>query len=145
MVQLVVRVRVKLSRDDKEIETSALANSGYESETPQILVPIKLAEQLGFWPPTTYLEESVFESAGGPLRVWIAPKSVKVKVIVIDLETKWVEADLIISPLADEVLLSDKMISELNIALEDPGRGYWRFTWEPKKKVRRSEPPRYWK
>ena len=145
MVQLVVRVRVKLSRNGRGIETSALANSGYESETPQILVPIKLAEQLGFWPPTIDLEESVFESAGGPLRVWIASKSVKVKVIVADVETKDVEADLIISPLADEVLLSDKMISELNIALEDPGRGYWRFTWEPKEKVRRSEPPRYWK
>lgn len=145
MVQLVVRVRVKLSRNGREIETSALANSGYESETPQILIPIKLAGQLGFWPPTIDLEESVFESAGGPLRVWIVSKSVKVKVIVEDVETKWVEADLIISPLADEVLLSDKMISELNIALEDPGRGYWRFTWEPKEKVRRSEPPRYWK
>ena len=145
MVQLVVRVRVKLSRNGREIETSALANSGYESETPQILIPIKLAGQLGFWPPTMDLEESVFESAGGPLRVWIVSKSVKVKVIVEDVETKWVEADLIISPLADEVLLSDKMISELNIALEDPGRGYWRFTWEPKEKVRRSEPPRYWK
>jgi len=145
VVQLVVRVRVKLSRNGREIETSALANSGYESETPQILIPIKLAGQLGFWPPTIDLEESVFESAGGPLRVWIVSKSVKVKVIVEDVETKWVEADLIISPLADEVLLSDKMISELNIALEDPGRGYWRFTWEPKEKVRRSEPPRYWK
>jgi hypothetical protein len=37
------------------------------------------------------------------------------------------------------------MISELKIALEDPGRGYWRFTWEPKERVRRSEPPKYWK
>jgi hypothetical protein len=145
VVQLVVRVKVKLSRNCRNVETNALANSGYESETPQILVPIKLAEQLGFWPPIVDLEESIFESAGGPLRVWIASKSVKVRVIVADVETKDVEADLVISPLADEVLLSDKMISELNIALEDPGRGYWRFTWEPKEKVRRSEPPRYWK
>jgi hypothetical protein len=137
-------VRIKLSKNSKEIETNALANSGYESETPQILVPIKLAEELGFWPPTINLEESVFESAGGPLRVWIASKSIKVKVVA-DIETTWVEADLVISPLADEVLLSDKMISELKIALEDPGRGYWRFTWEPKEKIRKSEPPKYWK
>jgi len=137
-------VRIKLNRNNKEIETNALANSGYESETPQILVPIKLAEELGLWPPTINLEESVFESAGGPLRVWIASKSIKVKVIA-DIETTWVEADLVISPLADEVLLSDKMISELKIALEDPGRGYWRFTWEPKEKIRKSEPPIYWK
>jgi hypothetical protein len=137
-------VRIKLSKNSKEIETNALANSGYESETPQILVPIKLAEELGLWPSTINLEESVFESAGGPLRVWIASKSIKVKVVA-DIETTWVEADLVISPLADEVLLSDKMISELKIALEDPGRGYWRFTWEPKEKIRKSEPPKYWK
>jgi len=137
-------VRIKLSKNNKEIETNALANSGYESETPQILVPIKLAEELGLWPSTINLEESVFESAGGPLRVWIASKSIKVKVVA-DIETTWVEADLVISPLADEVLLSDKMISELKIALEDPGRGYWRFTWEPKEKIRKSEPPKYWK
>ncbi|MCQ5337622.1 MAG: hypothetical protein NO475_05480 [Candidatus Methanomethylicia archaeon] len=137
-------MRIKLSKNSKEIETNALANSGYESETPQILVPIKLAEELGLWPPTINLEESVFESAGGPLRVWIASKSIKVKVVA-DIETTWVEADLVISPLADEVLLSDKMISELKIALEDPGRGYWRFTWEPKEKIRKSEPPKYWK
>lgn len=137
-------MKVKLSKNSEEIETSALANSGYESETPQILVPIKLAEQIRLWPPTIHLEESVFESAGGPLRVWIASKSIKVKVVA-DIETTWVEADLVISPLADEVLLSDKMISELKIALEDPGRGYWRFTWEPKEKIRKSEPPIYWK
>ncbi len=67
-----------------------------------------------------------------------------------DVDTPFVEADAIISHIADEILLSDKMISELNIALEDPGRGYWRFTWwrftwEEKEVKRRSEPPRYWK
>jgi len=36
------------------------------------------------------------------------------------------------------------MISELNIALEDMGEGYWRFTWEPKENARRSESSRYW-
>jgi len=47
--------------------------------------------------------------------------------------------------MADEALLCDKMISELQIALEDVGKGLWRFRWEPKEKLRRSEPPRYWK
>ncbi|RLG85491.1 MAG: hypothetical protein DRO15_07435 [Thermoprotei archaeon] len=62
-----------------------------------------------------------------------------------DVKIPEVEADIVISPLADEVLLSDKMISELQIALEDVGRGLWRFRWEPKDKLRRSEPPKYWK
>lgn len=33
---MVVRVRVKLSVNDKFVETSALLNSGYETEMPQI-------------------------------------------------------------------------------------------------------------
>ncbi len=140
-----MRVRVRLHRGDKEVETSALANSGYESETPQVLMPIEVAELLSLWPPTSNVEESVFETAGGPLRVWIATRAVEIKVVVPDADTRYVDADAVISPMADEVLLSDKMISELGLALEDVGRGHWRFAWEPKEKVRRSEPPRYWR
>jgi hypothetical protein len=140
-----VRVRVRIARNGKEIVASALANSGYESETPQVLLPIEAAEILNLWPPEKNIEETVFDTAGGPLRVWVASRAVKVKIIVEDIDMPFVEADAVISPIADEILLSDKMISELNIALEDPGRGYWRFTWEGKEVKRRSEPPRYWK
>jgi hypothetical protein len=140
-----VRVRVRIARNGKEIVASALANSGYESETPQVLLPIEAAEILNLWPPEKNLEETVFDTAGGPLRVWVASRAVKVKIVVEDIDMPFVEADAVISPIADEILLSDKMISELNIALEDPGRGYWRFTWEGKEVKRRSEPPRYWK
>ncbi|MCC6021765.1 MAG: hypothetical protein LM560_01420 [Desulfurococcaceae archaeon] len=142
---MVVRVRIELVKEGARVETSALANSGYESETPQVLIPVKVAESLTLWPPVRGIDESVFETAGGPLRVWVASKAVKVKVIVPNIDTQYVEADVVISPLADEVLLSDKMISELNIALEDVGRGYWRFTWEPKESIRKSEPPKYWR
>jgi len=140
-----VRVRVRIAGNGKEIVASALANSGYESETPQVLLPIEAAEILNLWPPEKNLEETVFDTAGGPLRVWVASRAVKVKIVVEDIDMPFVEADAVISPIADEILLSDKMISELNIALEDPGRGYWRFTWEGKEVKRRSEPPRYWK
>lgn len=142
---MAVRVRVRIARNGKEIVASALANSGYESETPQVLLPIEAAEILNLWPPEKNLEETVFDTAGGPLRVWVASRAVKVKVVVEYINMPFVEADAVISPIADEILLSDKMISELNIALEDPGRGYWRFTWEGKEVKRRSEPPRYWK
>ena len=145
MVLLVVRVKVGLRRGDREVETSALANSGYESETPQVLMPIKVAELLSLWPPAREVEESVFETAGGPLRVWIASRAVKIKVVAPDADTQYIDADAVVSPIADEVLLSDKMISELGLALEDVGKGHWRFMWEPKERVRRSEPPKYWR
>ena len=138
-------MRLRITKNSKIVETSALANSGYEAETPQLLVPIKLAQLLELWPPGRGVEESEYETAGGPLRVWTAPRACKVKVVAEDAESPDVEADIIISPMADEALLCDKMISELQIALEDVGKGLWRFRWEPKEKLRRSEPPRYWK
>jgi hypothetical protein len=64
-----VRVRVRIAGNGKEIVASALANSGYESETPQVLLSIEAAEILNLWPPKKNLEETVFDTAGGPLRV----------------------------------------------------------------------------
>ncbi|MCS7112446.1 MAG: hypothetical protein NZ955_00580 [Candidatus Bathyarchaeota archaeon] len=142
---MVVRVKVKISRNCRVLESTALANAGYEAETPQILIPTRVAQLLDLWPPREGMEETEFETAGGPLMVWIASRSCKVRVFADDVESSEVEADAVVSTLADEILLSDKMISELEIALEDVGRGLWRFRWEPKEKTRRSEPPRYWR
>ncbi len=141
---MVVRVRIRIERSGKVVETSALANSSYEAETPQLLIPIRLAETLGLWPPTKELTETVYETAGAPLRVWIAPRACRVRVIAEDTESPDVIADAVISPIADEVL-SDKLISKLQIALEDVEEGLWRFRWEPRDKLRRSEPPKLWK
>lgn len=38
-----IRVKVKIKRTGKEVETVALANSGYGSEEPEILIPTRLA------------------------------------------------------------------------------------------------------
>lgn len=145
VLPVVVRVRLRIECGERSLDLSALANSGYESETPQLLVPIPVAQLLGLWPPREYFSESVFETAGGPLRVWIAPRVCKSAVLAEGAESPEVEVDLAISPIADEVLLSDKTIGELQIALEDVGKGLWRFRWEPSSKLRRSEPPKYWK
>ncbi|MDM7275448.1 MAG: hypothetical protein P3X22_004940 [Thermoprotei archaeon] len=141
---MVVRVRIRVSAGGRFIEAPALANSGYESETPQLMVPVRVAEELGLWPPGREFIESNFETAGGPLRVWILERACTVKVIG-DAESPEVLADLVVSLLADEILIGDKLISELGIALEDVGRGLWRFRWEDRDKVRRSAPPKYWR
>ncbi len=137
-----MRVRVKVG--SRVEEAPALANSGYSSETPQLLVPVELARRLGLWPPEG-AEETVFETAGGPLRVWVLPGAASVTVAEPDATSPEVVTDIVISQLADEPLLSDALISELGIALEDPKRGLWRFRWEPPDKTRRSVPPKYWR
>lgn len=142
---MVVRVKIKIICKDKLVETIGLLNSGYESETPQILIPVELAKVIGLWPDLENAEETEFETAGGPLKVWIIPRACRVTVLTEDTHSPEIEGDIVISPMADEVLISDKMISELLIVLEDVGRGLWRFRWEPPEKLRRGYPPKYWK
>ncbi|QOJ79724.1 hypothetical protein IG193_00760 [Infirmifilum lucidum] len=73
------------------------------------------------------------------------PGVARVTVAEPDATPPEVVTDIVISQLADEPLISDALISELGIALEDPKRGLWRFRWEPPDKTRRSAPPKYWR
>jgi hypothetical protein len=52
-------------------------------------------------------------------------KAVKVKVVITNINAQYAEAGVVIS-LAGEVLLSDEIIGELNITLEDIGRELFR-------------------
>jgi hypothetical protein len=119
---MAVRVRVRISLGDRSIETNALINTGYEAETPQILVPIPAAEALGAWPPQGAFE-STYETAGGPLRAWVYPRGCRVKIVAEGAATVEVEADLVVSPITDEVLINDKLTGKLQIVLEDAGQG----------------------
>ncbi len=56
-----------------------------------------------------------------------------------DAESTRVKVDLVISPLADEPLISDALAEMLEIVVEGFWRGLWRFRWEPSGKVRESE------
>ena len=42
-----VKVKIKIEQGSKNLEITALINTSYESATPQVLVPINLATQLG--------------------------------------------------------------------------------------------------
>lgn len=136
---MAVRIRLRLRKGDKALETVALVNSGYEADSPQLLLPSNLARKLGLWPPQPEMIEAIFETAGGPLRVWIARKAIKVQAIAPDASSDEVETDAVVSVLADEPLISDKLAGALAIAVEDFAEGLWRFRWEPKERVRKSE------
>ena len=135
---MAVRVKLRILRNDKSVDVIALVNSGYEADSPQILIPVFTARDLGLWPPPLEALEDIFETAGGPLRVWVVRGGGIVKVLTEDIESKEVIVDIVISPLADEPLISDKLAGVLEIAVEDFAEGLWRFRWEPKEKLRRS-------
>jgi hypothetical protein len=131
-----VRLKLRIKVSDKVIDAIALLNSGFEAPTPQLLLPIDTAKALNMWPPED-AREVVLETAGGPLRAWFYPRKALVKVVTEDAESREVLTDIIISPIADEPLISDMLAEELEIAVESFGRGLWRFRWEGK--LRRSE------
>ena len=133
---MAVRLRIRVISGNRAVETVALLNSGFEAPTPQLLIPIDLAKALNLWPPEEAIEVTL-ETAGGPLRAWFYPRKAIVKVVTEDVESKDVETDIIVSPLADEPLISDMLAEELEIAVESFGRGLWRFRWE--QKLRKSE------
>jgi len=136
---MAVRVRLRVERGGRVKEVVALVNSGYEADTPQLMIPTWLARELGLWPPPPDAREELFDTAGGPIRVWVVRRAAKVKVVAEDAESGPVEADLVISHLADEPLISDVLAGKLGIAVEDFLEGLWRFRWEPREKTRKSE------
>jgi hypothetical protein len=142
---MAVRVKLRICLDNKVISTNALVNSGYEADTPQLMIPIVLAKHLGLWPPES-AEEDIFDTAGGPLSVWIYRNAADVVVASSEEgKLKKVRADIVISALIDEVIISDILAGELGIAIEDPASGLWRFRWEPKDSLRGTERPQKWK
>jgi len=132
-----VRLRLRIKVGDRVVEAIALLNSGYEAPTPQLLIPTSLAYELGLWPPINAIDVEL-DTAGGTLRAWLYPRIAMVKVLAGDVESREVLTDIIVSPLADEPLISDMLAEELGIAVESFGRGLWRFRWEPLDKLRRS-------
>ena len=132
-------MRLRVERGEKVREIVALVNSGYEADTPQLMIPAGLARELGLWPPPPDAKEDFFDTAGGPVRVWIVRSAARIKAIAEDAESDPVEADIVISQLIDEPLISDMLAGKLSIAVEDFLEGLWRFRWEPKERTRKSE------
>ncbi len=140
-----VRVRLTTKRSNRSSESTALVNSGYEADEPEVVIPEKLAERLRFLPelpPGTRLEE--YESVLGKARFHYLPKALKVAVLTADRKEGPITCDVAIAPGEHEVLLSDKLIDALNLVPERPGVGFWRFRDEPPTKTRKSVVPEKW-
>ena len=141
-------VRVRLAVRNREtgalMELAALVNSGFEAETPQLLLPVAAARELGLWPPRPEASRATYDTAGGPVGVWIYPRALSVRVVVEDVEAPEAIADAVISTVEREALISDKLMSALQIAIEDAGEGLWRFRFEGLDRLRRSVEPQFW-
>ncbi|RLF19643.1 MAG: hypothetical protein DRN15_02195 [Thermoprotei archaeon] len=138
---MVVRVKVQVKRGDSIIETSAVANSGYETEAPEIHLPQALARRLGF--EISEARGARYRVVGGFTSTYVLGE-ILVRLITEDRQTDWVKAKAVSVPDEYEVLLSDKLLDALNIEIVRAGEGLWRFHGEPIDRIRKSTKPQLW-
>jgi len=144
-----VRVRIRSKMSGRSVVTSAILNTGFgsidvaEPMPPSVRVPTSVAEVLGFWPniPANITRED-YESGGGRISLLRVPNSVEVTVLTDDRAPRTVECSLVISPIANCVLLNDSAIESLGIIVVKPASGLWKFSDE--EKLRRSAKPEFW-
>ncbi|MEX2705962.1 MAG: hypothetical protein Q6352_011955 [Candidatus Freyrarchaeum guaymaensis] len=145
---MVVRVRIRLralkGSKGETVEGAGVLNAGYESERPEVIIPVRLAERLGLWPQLPEgTKVETYEVAGGTMvRVYFIGECFESEVVTEDGASSPVRTTGVIMEGQNEILLSDSLISAHRIVLEDAKSGLWRFRDE--EKLRRSEPPQYW-
>ncbi len=105
---------------------------------------MKVAELLGIWPssPKPYTAKEYF-TAGGPVRNYVLFD--EAEVCIVDNCVKTVVCDVVVSPIEDEVLISDQLAGELGIQILDIARGVWRLNTDPPEVVRKSVGRQVWK
>jgi hypothetical protein len=139
-----VRLRVRSRSTGRELKTSALVNSGFETFKPQLLVPVRFAMVLGLWPhiPRDYTVRD-YMTTGGPTRMYVLIDEVDVSIDV-EYSTNPVISDLVISTIEEEVLISDKLAGRLGIIVYDFADGIWRLNIDPETTRRRSVEREVW-
>ncbi|MEM0080131.1 MAG: hypothetical protein QW655_06810 [Nitrososphaerota archaeon] len=140
-----VRLRIEAARSGRIVETSALVNTGFETERPQLLIPKKLAVELGLWPPPIEAEAVILGTAGGPSRLYLIKDGLRVAILSNGYSTDVKICDALISDIEEEVLINDKLGEDLGIVIERMAAGEWRMMTDPPNKRRMSEKPEYWR
>jgi predicted aspartyl protease len=122
-----VRVKVRIKYGGRSVDLIALVNTGYETDVPEILVPLDIAEKLGLWPklPDNTLVET-YRTASGLMKVYRVGGA-NVSLLIDDVEVRSTETYVVISEHTDEALISDQLTSKLDIVIEDPAKGLWRL------------------
>ncbi|RLF20184.1 MAG: hypothetical protein DRZ82_03045 [Thermoprotei archaeon] len=137
-----VRVRIRIIHGDKTAITSALVNSGFESNEPDICIPLGLAKRLKLWPSTVMKSINAL-TAGGEVALHLLGK-VRLQLLAGSEVKEDIECNALLNTQVDEVLLSDYVIDELGIVVISFRKGLWRHKSDPPSTIRQSAPPEYW-
>lgn len=138
---MALRVKVRLRRGSKEVTTSALVSSGFETSSPDVVVPLRVAQLLGLWPPPSG-ELITMETGGGETEAYMIEGGAELELVLEDRGLKPLIINVLINPNVAEVIVSDYVASQLGIVLLDFKRGLWRLSDEDK--VRSGVEPQEW-
>ena len=139
-----VRVRIKAligPSAGASVETSALANTGYEAESPEVLLPRPLAEHLGLPARAPEARRAYYETPMGLLSISLLERAVEVELVGLGDR---VVAHAAVSGHEGEVLLSDRAIEALGVLILRPAEGLWRHASDSEGTIRRSARPEFW-
>jgi predicted aspartyl protease len=122
-----VRVKVRIKYGGKSVDLVALVSTGYETDVPEILIPVDIAEKLGLWPklPDNTLIET-YKTASGLMKVYRVGDA-NISLLIDNAEVRSTETYVVISEHTNEALISDQLTSKLDIVIEDPAKGLWRL------------------
>lgn len=147
---MALRIRIRLESLKGEgrrivpLETSAVVNSGFETDQAELVLPVRVAERLGMWPiPPPGAQSATYEAVTGDFTAYRIPKACKAAVLLEGQVMAEAVADVVIIPTEREVILSDAIAAALGIAILQLKPGLWRFVHE-KDASRPSEPPDVW-
>jgi hypothetical protein len=121
------------------LKTVAIANTGFESAAPEVLLPVRAAERLGLWPPPRGARAERFESPGATFSMVAVRKALRVSLAE---SAREVVAHAVISERETEVVLNDHLVEALHLELIAPARGLYRVG--PKGRLRPSDAPEHW-
>ena len=133
-----LRLRLRSRRREAEVELIALVNTGFISESPDVMLPTGVASELGLWPPPEDALMASADTAGGGAVVYVVPGALEVSVVEEDRTVGPVMSNAVVNPSVNRVLISDYLAEELRIQVLYPRRGLWRFSDDEPGRLRRS-------
>ena len=74
-----VKIRLRNKKSGKVIKTSALLNSGYESKAPEVTLPRKVADILGFSPLPENAKIITVRTSGGLVSEIFVPNAAELE------------------------------------------------------------------
>lgn len=139
---MAVRVKIVIEFGSKTIETVAIANAGYETDDPEILIPQNLAKY-GWKDIMAKAKSFEYKTFMGIVKFKYLGDA-KITAKTSDKLSPCVIAKLFTSNFEKEVLMNDKLIGKLGLVLIDSGLGKWKFIDDTPQKERESELPERW-